>query len=173
MINLRAIEPEDIDLIYEWENDRSIWHLSSTITPFSRYLIEQYILNSENDIYSEKQLRLMIDSKESGKIITIGSIDIFDFDPVNKRAGLGIFINAAERKKGFASAALFEIIEYCFKKLGLHQLYCNITEDNEASLKLFKNAGFEICGLKKDWIIDNDKYYNEYILQLINNKKLI
>lgn len=171
MINLRAIEPEDIDLIYEWENDRSIWHLSNTISPFSRYLIEQYILNSENDIYSEKQLRLMIDEKENSKIRTIGSIDIFDFDPINKRAGLGIFINSSERKKGFASAALTEVIDYCFGKLGLHQLYCNITEDNDASLTLFEKAGFKVSGLKKDWIICNGNYLNEYILQLINNNK--
>jgi len=171
MINLRAIEPEDIDLIYQWENDRSIWHLSNTIAPFSRYLIEQYILNSENDIYSEKQLRLMIDVSGSGTKRTIGSIDIFDFDPVNKRAGLGIFINADERKKGFAFKALLEVIEYSFSKLGLHQLYCNITEDNEASLKLFQKAGFEISGLKKEWVFCSDKYLDEYILQLINNKK--
>jgi diamine N-acetyltransferase len=171
MINLRAIEPEDIDLIYQWENDRSIWHLSNTITPFSRYLIEQYILNSENDIYSEKQLRLMIDVAEKGEIRTIGSIDIFDFDPVNKRAGLGIFINAEERKKGFASEALVEVIKYSFGKLGLHQLYCNITEENEASLKLFQKSGFEICGLKKEWVLCCEKYSDEYILQLINNKK--
>lgn len=171
MINLRAIEPEDIDLIYKWENDRSIWHLSNTISPFSRYLIEQYILNSENDIYSEKQLRLMIDEKENSKIRTIGSIDIFDFDPINKRAGLGIFINSSERKKGFASAALTEVIDYCFGKLGLHQLYCNITEDNDASLTLFEKAGFKVSGLKKDWIICNGNYLNEYILQLINNNK--
>ena len=170
MINLRAIEPEDIDLIFKWENDRKIWHLSNTITPFSRYLIEQYILNSENDIFSEKQLRLMIDVREDNKTKTIGSIDLFDFDAVNKRAGIGIFINEDKREKGYAFEALKELKEYCFSKLCLHQLYCNITEDNVASLRLFEKAGFEITGLKKDWIFYRNSWLNEYILQVINNK---
>ncbi len=111
----------------------------------------------------------MIDCKESGKVSTVGSIDIFDFDPVNKRAGLGIFINADKRNKGFASEAIKEITEYCFGKLALHQLYCNITEDNDASIRLFEKAGFVKCGLKKEWVFNNGKYLNEYILQLIND----
>ena len=100
-ITLRALEPSDVDLLYKWENDTSIWHLSNTLTPFSRFVLEQYLLNSEKDIFTNKQLRLMIDVIEAAKKVkTIGSIDLFDFDPKNKRAGIGILIIKEEREKG-------------------------------------------------------------------------
>ncbi|MCD6112677.1 MAG: GNAT family N-acetyltransferase [Bacteroidales bacterium] len=164
-INLRAIEPADIDILYKWENDTSIWYLSNTIEPFSKFILEQYILSSNQDIYSKKQLRLMIDINESKK--TIGSIDLFDFDPKNKRAGIGILINKNERGKGYASEALELLINYSFHTLDLHQLYCNISADNNVSLKLFHNFGFKIIGLKKQWNFINDKWMDEYMLQLI------
>ncbi|MCD4731440.1 MAG: GNAT family N-acetyltransferase [Bacteroidales bacterium] len=167
-LKLRALEPSDIDLLYEWENNEKLWYLSNTITPFSRFTLEQYILNSHQDIYTTKQLRLMIDKKNSNQNVTIGSIDLFDFDPSNKRAGIGILISDNERNKGYASEALELLISYCFSTLQLHQIYCNISADNQVSLQLFKKHNFSSVGLKKEWIFVNNKWVDEFILQLIN-----
>jgi diamine N-acetyltransferase len=165
-IRLRALEPQDADLLYNWENDESIWLLSNTITPFSKFVIEQYVMNSHNDIFTAKQLRLMIDKKGENEE-TVGSIDIFDFDPVNRRAGIGILIRKPDRRKGYAKEAISILIKYCFSILNLHQLYCNISAENPVSLKLFQQAGFSVIGLKKEWIFSNDNWIDEYILQLI------
>jgi diamine N-acetyltransferase len=167
-ISLRAPEPADVDLLYKWENDMSLWCLSNTVTPYSRFVLEQYILSSHQDIYTNKQLRLMIDLDINDQRITIGSIDLFDFDPVNKRAGVGILLDKNYRNKGYAYEALLHLIDYCFSVLQLHQLFCNITIDNEVSLKLFKKHKFKIIGLKKEWIYSNNKWLDEYMLQLIN-----
>jgi diamine N-acetyltransferase len=166
-IRLRALEPNDIDILYNWENDQEVWHLSNTVTPYSRYLLEQYVINSDQDIYTAKQLRLMIDKTDGEDIETIGAIDLFDFDPVNHRAGVGILIIKNERKKGYAREALEILTNYCFSVLQLHQLYCNITVDNKTSLNLFKKQNFEIIGIKKDWLYIHNKYVDEYILQLV------
>jgi diamine N-acetyltransferase len=166
-IRLRALEPTDIDILYNWENDQEVWHLSNTVTPYSRYLLEQYVINSDQDIYTAKQLRLMIDKTDGYDVVTIGAIDLFDFDPVNHRAGVGILIIKSERKKGYALEALEILTEYCFGVLQLHQLYCNITVDNKASLELFKKQNFEVIGIKKDWLYIHNKFVDEYILQLI------
>lgn len=169
-IKLRAIEPNDLDLIYNWENDSSIWHLSNTLTPFSRYVIKQFIENSHLDIYQSKQVRLMIDKKVAIGFETIGTIDLFDFDPTHKRAGIGILIaNSENRGKGYASEALDILINYCFKTLKLHQLYCNITTDNTKSINLFTKKGFQLVGVKKDWLLLNDVIKNEGLFQKINN----
>lgn len=165
---LRALEPTDVELLYEWENDENLWHLSNTIVPFSRFTLEQYILNSHQDIYTTKQLRLMIDKKDHVQNNPIGSIDLFDFDPTNKRAGIGILITQNEQNKGYASEALELLINYCFSTLQLHQIYCNISVDNEASLKLFKKQNFTVVGLKKEWLLIEGKWMDENILQLIN-----
>ena len=167
-LQLRALEPADIDLLYQWENDRSIWHLSNTLTPFSRFALEQYVLNAGDDIFTSKQVRLMIDIHNSDPVKTIGCIDLFDFDPVNLRAGIGIMIVEAEREKGFASEALDLILDYAFNLLRLHQLYSNVTAANESSLELFKKKQFTVIGVKKEWLRSHDSWSDEYILQLIN-----
>jgi len=164
-VSLRAMEPSDIELLYNWENDRKIWYISNTITPFSRFILEQYIMNAHQDIFTVKQLRLMIDLVEYDK--TIGAIDLFDFDPANKRVGIGILIAEEFRGLGYASESLDLIIEYCFSNLMVRQVYCNILSGNDRSLKLFKSKGFQEAGLKKDWILIRNKFHDEYLLQLI------
>jgi diamine N-acetyltransferase len=163
------MEPGDIDLLFKWENNREIWKVSNTLSPFSKYILEKYIENSHLDIYQTRQLRMMIDlENESGKR-TIGCVDLFDFDPFHLRAGIGILIASSDdRNKGYASGALQEIIHYSFNYLHLHQLYCNITVDNSNSLKLFENAGFIRVGIKKDWIKNTKGFQDEVLLQLIN-----
>ncbi|OBQ56521.1 GNAT family N-acetyltransferase [Tamlana sp. s12] len=167
IIYLRALEPEDLDFVYEVENDESIWEMSCTQTPYSRFLIKQYLENAHKDIYEAKQLRLVISTYED---VAVGMIDLFDFDVKNKRAGVGILVKTpSDRLKGYGKEALGLLIDYCFTHLDLHQLYCNITEGNMASIKLFSNHGFKEIGLKKDWTCVRGTYKNEYLFQLINN----
>ncbi len=162
---LRAMEPSDIDLLYQWENDTQTWNYSNTYTPFSRFYLEQYVLNSQSDIYIDQQLRLMIGDKTGN---TIGCIDLFDFDAKNRRAGIGVLIDNPHRKKGYASDSLDVTINYAQKVLNLHQLFCNITSDNQNSIRLFMGKGFQKCGIKKHWLIDNEKnWINEEMYQLV------
>jgi diamine N-acetyltransferase len=164
-IYLRALEPEDIDFLFTTENDTSFWEISSTHAPFSRFLLEQYITNSHQDIYTAKQLRLIIAKNTSDQ--AVGMIDLFDFNPQHHRAGIGILITSENQKKGFASEALSILIDYCFKTLNLHQLFANISSDNKTSLELFKKFNFKEVGLKKDWIYINSTFKDEFLFQLI------
>lgn len=165
-IYLRALEPEDLEFVYAIENNESVWEVSNTQTPYSRFLIRQYLENAHQDIYEAKQLRMAICLKNSFE--AIGLIDLFDFDPKNNRAGVGILIsNESNRNKGVGSEALALIINYAFEQLQLHQLYANIGSDNEISLQLFTKFGFQKIGTKKDWIKVNNNYKDELLFQLI------
>jgi diamine N-acetyltransferase len=166
-IKLRALEPEDLEILYTWENDNRYWTISNTVSPFSKYTLKRYIENSHRNIYETGQLRLMIDHNKSGA--TIGAIDIFDFDPFHMRAGLGILIaDESSRRKGYASMALTCLIEYCFTTLQLHQLFCNILSNNKKSMALFRKHGFSETGVKKDWIKTADGFLDEHMFQLIH-----
>jgi diamine N-acetyltransferase len=167
-IQLRALEPEDLGFLYDVENNESFWNVSNTETPFSRFILTQYITNSHQDIYEAKQLRLVVEEKKSKK--NVGFIDLFDFSPQHKRAGIGILIIKNKQQKGFANEALELLIKYCFTHLNLHQLFANITSDNINSIKLFKNNNFKKIGIKKDWILSDKKFKNEILFQLINEK---
>ena len=167
-IFLRALEPEDLEFVYAVENDESIWEVSNTQTPYSKFLIRQYLKNAQQDIYEAKQIRLAICKIDTAK--AIGLIDLFDFDAQNKRAGIGIIIqNETNRNQGLGKEALDLLVNYAFQKLQLHQLYANIGADNEASLKLFTTFGFQEIGVKKEWNLLNGKYHDELIFQLINS----
>jgi diamine N-acetyltransferase len=166
-ISLRALEPEDLELLYDWENNISYWTLSNTVVPFSKYTLKRYLEDSHKNIYETGQVRLMIDHIPDNT--TIGTIDIFDFDPFHKRAGVGILIASEEhRRKGYATMALKCLIDYCFNTLMLHQLYCSILANNIESIDLFKKTGFVQSGIKKEWVRTSDGFLDEFIFQMIN-----
>lgn len=167
LVSLRPIEPEDLDYIYLWENDTSIWKVSNTLTPFSYYIIKKYIENSHQDIFEAKQLRLIIEQNETKT--PVGCIDLFDFDPQHKRAGVGVLIaEDKNRNKGYASESLQLLINYAFLTLKLHQLYANISENNTSSIKLFTKLKFEKTGERKDWLLSQNGWITEYFFKLIN-----
>jgi diamine N-acetyltransferase len=166
---LRALEPDDVETLYKWENDRAIWHLSNTITPLSRFTLEQYVLSAGQDIYATRQMRMMIDLKDNTEgIKTIGSIDLFEFEPAHQRAGVGILIHDGFRGQGFASEALDLLINYAFETLQLHQLFTNISNENKESIRLFESKGFQFIGTKKDWNRIRNKWQDESMFQLIH-----
>jgi diamine N-acetyltransferase len=168
-IYLRALEPDDLEFVYAIENDESIWHVSNTQTPYSKFLIHQYLENAHQDIYEAKQLRLAICNNSTSE--AIGLIDLFEFDPKNNRAGVGVVIqNSTDRTKGIGSEALSLIIEYAFAQLQLHQLFANIGTENEISIALFSKFGFQKTGVKKQWNKINGVYEDEILYQLINLK---
>ena len=169
-IFLRALEPEDLEFVYAVENDEKVWEISNTQTPYSRFLIREYLKNARQDIYEAKQLRLAICKQRSFQ--PVGLIDLFDFDPKNNRAGIGIMIrDEAERNSGIGSETLELLIKYAFSQLNLHTLYANIDTQNSASLKLFTNFGFQQIGIKKDWNYVNGQYKDEAFFQLTNTNK--
>ncbi len=165
IIKLRALEPSDVALLYDWENNTSLWILGSNLRPFSKNILEQYVENSHLDIYEAKQQRFMIDGIECKK--TVGTIDLFDFDPTNKRAGVGIYIHEDFRQNGFATEALELLKSYTNQILGLHQLHAEMLESNKASYRLFANAGFNEIGVKKDWVRVGNAFENEIAMQFI------
>ncbi len=166
-ITLRAVEPEDLELLYEWENNIDYWLISNTIKPFSKYLLKKYIENSHKSIFEAGQLRLMIDIENPKK--AIGTIDLFDFDPFHMRAGIGILIaDRGNRRKGYATKALKCVIDYCFNTLQLHQLYCSILSNNCESMELFRKLGFVETGIRRDWVRSAGGYLDEHFFQLIN-----
>ncbi|MEP7167733.1 MAG: GNAT family N-acetyltransferase [Bacteroidota bacterium] len=168
LVRLRAIEPKDIDLMYQWENDMEVWNVSGTTSPFSKYTIEKYMEECKRDIYSNKQLRLAIELADVTKK-TIGFIDLYDFDPHNQKAGVGILIgDKGERRKKYGKEALQLLIKYAFGILNLHQLYCHVHESNHNSFHLFSSAGFKKTGVLEDWIKNDGEWEKVFVMQLLN-----
>ncbi len=162
-ITFRALEPIDVDTLYQWENDPDVWHVGNTVAPYSRKLLWEYIDTYEADIFKSRQLRFMIETNEPKQ--PIGTIDLFDFDPVNSRCGIGILVIPPFRRMGIAEEGLRLIADYCRLRLSLHQLYCIISSSNQASRRLFESVGFSISGRLRSWLREGGAYGDAYIYQ--------
>ena len=165
LTRLRALEAEDVDLLYVWENDPAVWGVSGTLAPFSRHTLRRFLDEQRFDLYAARQLRLVVETLDGR---AVGLVDLFEFEPVDLRAGIGILIHGAgDRGRGFASDALDVLCRYARQVLGLHQLWCSVAPDNAASLTLFRRAGFVECGRKREWRRMPDGWADELLLQKI------
>ena len=161
---LRALEPSDIEPLYLWENDPEVWRVSGTLAPVSLERIARFVEEQNYDIYASRQMRLMVEVEG----VAVGTIDIFDFDPHNRRFGIGILIYAVgERRKGYARAAIEAVVKYGHEVLGVKQIWASVAEDNSASIALFERCGFERCGLRRAWLRRGEEYINEIEYQHI------
>ena len=165
-INLRALEPEDLNFLFSVENNESHWEISNTQIPFSKYILQKYIENSHQDIYEAKQYRFVIcDIKNT----PVGMIDLFDFNPQHQRVGIGILITKAYQDKGYGFEALEMIIDYAFTYLNVHQIFANISSDNLKSISIFEKFNFKKVGVKKDWIYAKSTFKDEILYQLLKH----
>jgi len=163
ILKLRAVEPEDLDRLYEWENDPLLWAVGNTRNPYSRFALKQYILNSDKDIYENKELRLMMVSKVTGSVV--GTVDLFDFDIHHSRVALGLYVDVAYQGNGFAGSALVLVEDYVFNFLKVNQLYCHISEKNTASRQMFEKQKYEVNGVLKSWIKTIEGYEDIIVFQ--------
>lgn len=163
---LRALEPGDLPVMYAWENDRANWLVSNTTAPFSKHILEKFIETSSQDIYANRQLRLMVEEVGTGN--TVGAVDVFDFDPDHQRAGLGILIAPEFRQRGYGLESILLAKDYLFNSVRLHQVYCHVMANNEASIRLFRRAGFSECGRLRQWMRTREGFVDVWVLQCIN-----
>ena len=150
LLIMRPLEVDDLDFLYQLENDPAVWGVSDTLAPVSRHVLRQYLDNSAADFFEVRQLRLVLQDRASGA--AVGTLDLFGFEPLHQRAGVGITVLAAHRQRGYARAALALLRPYARQVLRLHQLFCTIRADNEASLGLFAAAGFTRVGVRREWL---------------------
>lgn len=162
VVRLRAMEPEDLDALYRIENDRDVWDVGENNVPYSRYILHDYIANASADIYADKQVRMVVEN-EKGQLV--GVADVVNFCPSHARAEVSIVICREHRKKGYARAAIRQIMDYALRTLHLHQLYAVVREDNMPSLNLFSSLGFKSKTVLDDWLFDGKDYHNAVLMQ--------
>ena len=161
-VHLRAIEPEDLDMLYRVENDVKLWNVGITNVPYSRYALHDYVANASGDIYADHQVRLIV---ENGQKLVVGIADIVDFDPGNRRAEIGLVLEQPFRGQGYGLGAMKELQRYALEVLHLHQLYAIIDVQNETCLQMFRQLGYHESSCLKDWLYDGREYRDAIVMQ--------
>ncbi|MBR1500116.1 MAG: GNAT family N-acetyltransferase [Bacteroidaceae bacterium] len=163
-IKLRAVEPEDLDLMYLVENDPDLWPMGQTSVPFSHYALKQYIAECSNDFFHDRQLRLVIEKADG---ISVGFLDLQRYDPLHHRAEVGIVVVPEQQRQGIASEALRLVAQYVSVHLGIHQLYALVPECNIASEALFLRCGYKKAATLQDWVYGPAGWQSVGVFQLI------
>jgi diamine N-acetyltransferase len=159
-VTLRMPKLLDLDQLLLWENNLKNSLFSDNPIFYTKEQIEEF-LTSDQDIFLNLQMRFMIDSSGSA----VGCIDLFEYDMVNSRAGVGVFIDEKFRNKGFATKALSILKSICIKDYFISNLYANILCTNKPSIKLFKSAGFNKNGVKENWIRTENSMLDVWFFQ--------
>ncbi len=157
------MEPEDLDLLYQIENDKNLWGVGATNVPYSRYVLHDYVANSSGDIYTDKQVRLMVDCQQQ----TIGIVDLINFSPKHCRAEVGMVLMPSYRGKGLGEMILQELAQYAKTVLHLHQLYAVIGVDNAPAIHLFEKIGYSAGRVLTDWLFDGTHYQDAVLMQRV------
>lgn len=169
-LRLRALEPSDLDQLYNLENERENWLWSGTFQPYSKDVLTRYLQNAHQDIFEIKQLRMVITPNDGEDFV--GMIDLFDFEPKHRKVGLGILIAPKYRKQGYAKKAVEIVIAFVWEVLQADQVYAHVPESNAESLALFHSLGFEKTACLKKWIRKDDGFDDVFLFQMFRNANL-
>ena len=112
--------------------------------------------------------------------LIVGCIDLYNYDPLNRRCAVGIMVATEHRRQGHALAML-QALEQLYQSphptphsslltphsSPLHTLYADIAATNTTSIALFRKAGYTQCGHFKEWLLVNDQYIDSIRMQLV------
>lgn len=163
-MRLRAVEPEDLDLMYLIENDTELWPLGQSTVPFSHFSLKQYIAENASDFFRDRQLRLVIEKTDC---TGIGFVDLQNYEPLHHRAEVGIVVVPEQQRQGFATEALRLLADYAATHLGIHQLYALVPQENEASMALFSKCGYKETATLVDWLRSPKGWQSAKVFQML------
>ena len=162
-IRLRQAIGADVETIFLWENNVENWFVSDTIAPYTVADIEDFVLN-RNDIFISGQTRFIIEDEMTN---SIGCLDLFDFNAKNKRLGIGILIDNEFRGKGLGKEAVKLAVNFAIESLDVRGVFVEIAKSNLGSQKIFEACGFQITGVKQDWLWDGDAFQDQLFYQFL------
>ena len=164
-LRLRSLEESDLNLLYDWENDSNNWLYTSTLMPYSKHTLLEYIRNCQTDIFALETLKLVIELTDD---TAVGTLDVFNIDHFNGRAELGVFVDSKYRGHGYATVAYNLFKDYAFGYLGWVNLYSIVPITNSPMHAVMHRTGFISSGTLKKWIKVSREYEDAVIYTCIN-----
>ena len=148
--------------MYLIENDPSLWAFGTTTVPYSRYSLKQYIGQSQNDIFLDGQLRLVI---EAANADALGFIDLQRLEPRHRRAEVGVVLLPGYQGRGYATDSLRLLCQYAQQHLNLRQLTAIVAKKNEPARRLFQRVGFTCLSTLPQWLSCGDGFEDALLWQ--------
>lgn len=123
------------------------------------------LVAEEGATLSSGSMRLYGQLGEGLGMKLVGCIDLYNYDPLNRRCAVGIMVANEYRRQGYGLAMLRALETQ--QVASLHTLYADIAAVNTASINLFRKAGYEECGRFKEWLEFDSHFIDNIRMQKI------
>lgn len=151
-VNLRAMEPEDVPLMYNWLNNIDFQGRYTPLIQRSKEEMKKRFTETSDD-----QKVFIMEKKDNTKI---GIIFYFMVKggPYNLLE-IGYYMILSERKKGYCTEAVKIFIDFLFLSQAIERIQATTDSRNIASQRVLEKAGFTKEGLirkmlfmKGEWV---------------------
>ncbi len=161
---LRALEPDDNDMLLELINDPETESvIGGKSWPTSMQHQRKWLAEQEDN---NTVFRCAIISKESND--AIGTLILNEINWQNGTAQIHIkMAKNGVRGKGYGTDAVRTAVNYSFDEMRLHCIYAYILDTNEVSRHMFEKCGFKPEGILHDRVYKGGRYidlHSYYIL---------
>lgn len=163
-VNLRALEPSDVDNFMGWINDREVTrYLLVGRWPVSRKAEEAWLERVLRDDDPRNKV-LAIETKDG---VYLGNIGLHNIDYISGVAELGIVIGRKDYwNKGYGTDAARTLIGFAFSNLRLRKIILRVFGGNIRAQKAYAKLGFKEVGRLKAHILRDGKYEDEVLMEV-------
>lgn len=166
-LHLIEVEEQHIDKIYDIFSREDVTRFYG-MTPFQEKEQALKMVQSFSSNYEQKRgIRWGIVLKDTGELV--GTVGLNNLQAWGKRTEIGYDLHPYHWKKGIASEAIKEVINYSFGELELYRIAAITFPENEASFKILLKLGFQKEGLLRGYIYQAGKSHDALIFSLIKS----
>ena len=162
MMQIRALEREDLKFIHEINNERNTMAYSFE-EPYES--LDELISLYDKHIHDTHERRFVIDVEGN----FAGVVELVWIDFIHRNCEIQIIILEHFRGLGYAQQALKKGIEYAFSILNMHKVYLYVDTSNAPAVHIYKKIGFEIEGNMKEQFFSNGTYRDSYFMGLLRS----
>lgn len=163
-IYLRPVTPDDVANLQHWRILSSLQTLSSRPMLFVSpgEAAERVKKHEDKDPYNQQFAVVRIEDN-----VLVGSVNVFNHNPLNRSVEYGGLIDPDEQHKGYATEALRIMSRYLFRYRGLNKVHAQTASFNKNAVKLLEGLGFKRDAVLRDHYFHNGEFHAGYIYSLL------
>jgi len=168
LVRLRPLEPGDLERAYAWMNDPEVTYSLGRRYPIPRAEEERWLREAASANSFTNGLHLAIETKEG---MLIGSIDLRNTNPEDRRAALGIVIGEPEYwSKGYGADAIMTVLRFAFHQMNLNRVSLEAFESNERALACYRKCGFREEGRLRQDRFKHGRYWDTIVMGVLREE---
>ena len=170
VVGLRAIEPEDLDLLVTWRNTSTLRQYFREYRELTRRDQEAWYQRVTTD---PGTLMLAIVDRSAEQSPLVGATGLCYIDWVQRSAELSLYIGRDELyvDDRLAPDALAVLTNYAFEELALHRLWTEVYSFDDRKTRLYENFGFKLEGQHRDSHFARGRWHDSLYYSLLEGER--